>query len=645
MENLRLIIPLLTVFIFGGDLFGQVAVDVNLNVRHSVGNVSEFQRNKFITVHSIINVADWEGDNFTEDLRNDFFNKYNVYLGRSTGGVTWYLNDIQEDPSRKGYADPAEITLKGTIAKNYYLECDWLHDYKERSNIVIAPQFNGFWTGRGQQPTKQGWKFGGPDAVGEYIGRYVKQFYGGYGPAKINNIEIINEPAYQTLGGPSNYIKTTDEIAEYHIKVAKAIKRNIEDVKVGGYTAAFPNLDLGNFKRWENRWKRFIDLAGDDMDFWSLHLYDFPTIRNGEKILRSGSNIEATFDMIDQYTELTKGEIKPYVISEFGAQTHDHMQEQWSSYRDWLHIKALNSQLMAFLERPNTIDMAIPFIVEKAEWSYRDNTPYQWRLLRKENEPESYTGKWVYTDLIKFYDLWKNVEGTRVDTYATNLDVLVDAYVKDNKAYVILNNLNFDPVTIQLNLNNITANKVIEVKQRHLTLTDNKVNLEEEVFDQAFTNVLLGAESTMILEYTFDKPIVINDTSLETKYFADSHYKPITAGYGETFHIPDVKTKKNGEAILRLGLGRAHGKSLQPLLKINGTSVEVPDNYRGYDQADRISYFGVLEIPVPYHLLKEKNTVEVIFPDSGGHISSVCMQVFNFSKPIERSKPINTESQ
>ncbi|GAB1855969.1 hypothetical protein MHTCC0001_08040 [Flavobacteriaceae bacterium MHTCC 0001] len=617
----------------------QVKVDVNLNIKHSVGNISTFQRSKFINIHSAMHEKDWGGENFTDDLRQDFLENYNVYLGRDTGGISWYLNDIGEDPNRKGYADPGEITTKGTIAKNYYLECNWLHKYKDITNMIIAPQFYGFWTGRSQQPTKKGWKFANADAMGEFTGRFVNQFYGGLGPKAINYVEIINEPAYETLGGPYNYTNSINEIADFHVKASKAIKAHAPKVKVGGYTAAFPNLDAGGFKRWENRWKTFIDMAGDAMDFWSLHLYDFPSISNGKKKLRSGSNIEATFDMIDHYTWLSKQKINPYVISEFGAQTHDYMQEQWSSYRDWLHIKALNSQLMAFLERPNTIEKAIPFIMMKAEWGYRDNLPYQLRLLRRENEPNSYEGKWVYTDLIKFYDLWKHVEGTRIDTFSTDMDILVDAYVDGDKAFIILNNLDFEPKTIALNLKGLD-DSISSINKRHLTLKDKQVTLEEEQLEQSPKTINLGAESTMIIEYTIVNPIKISETSTETKYFAESYYKPIVKGNTESFIIYNITKSNDGEAILRLGVGRSHEKSLTPVVKVNGESITVPKNYRGYDQADRISFFGVLEIPVPYNILNDgKNDVSITFPDAGGHISSVCLQVFNFSKSITRSKP------
>ncbi len=624
------------------NISAQESIDINLNVKHIVGGISELDRSKFITIHNDSKESDWDGDNFTKNLRKDFLEGYDVYLGRDTGGVSWYLNNIQEDPNRVGYADPIDITAQGLEAKNYFAECTWLHDYEKRKDLILATQFSAFWTGASKQPTKLGWKLAGADAAGEFIGRFVKSFHGGNGPNTPTLVEIINEPAYETLGGPSNYTNSIQEIADYHLEAAKAIKFQAPNVKIGGYTAAFPNLDAGNFKRWENRWKLFMDIAGDKMDFWSLHLYDFPSISNGKKILRSGSNMEATLDMIDHYSQLSFGKIKPYVISEFGSQMHDYMSKPWSSYRDWLHIKALNAQLMAFLERPNTIEKVLPFIVAKAEWGYWNNIPYNHRLMRKENEPESYTGKWVYTDMVKFYQLWKNVKGTRVDTKSSNLDIQVDAYINENKVYVIINNLNFSETLIQPNIVDFNGAVATKVLKKHLTLIKDKVILEEEALSGTGFEILLGAESTIVLEYTFDKPIEINETSNETKYFANTYYKPINAEKINTFTIDAVEKKEFGEAILRLGLGRDHGKSLQPKLKVNNKDIKLPKNWRGYNQADRDRFFGVLEIPVPYDVLQGSNEILVEFPDSGGHISSMSLQVFNFSKNIRTHKEVES---
>ena len=42
----------------------------------------------------------------------------------------------------------------------------------------------------------------------------------------------------------------------------------------------------------------------------------------------------------------------------------------------------------------------------------------------------------------------------------------------------------------------------------------------------------------------------------------------------------------------------------------------------------------MLEVKVPYDLIQANNTVDITFPDNGGHISSLAMQVFNFSDDI-----------
>ena len=46
-----------------------------------------------------------------------------------------------------------------------------------------------------------------------------------------------------------------------------------------------------------------------------------------------------------------------------------------------------------------------------------------------------------------------------------------------------------------------------------------------------------------------------------------------------------------------------------------------------------------MEIPLPYDVLSTNNTIEIEFPDSGGHISSVTMQVYEFSDKIREVKP------
>ncbi|KAA5823704.1 T9SS type A sorting domain-containing protein [Algibacter amylolyticus] len=619
-------------------------ITANLNAKHSVGNVETLDRSKFITIHANQTENEWNGTNFTSDLRDHFLNGYDVYMGRDTGGVSWYSNQMQEDPSRTGYANPEHIASLGLNRRNAYASQTNLHQYEARNTLILGAQKYPFWTGEGQKATNQGWSFANGTATGEYMGRYINEFHGNNGQPVPEFVEIINEPAYEHLGGPEDYTNSLQEVADFHNDVAIAIKAQAPNVKVGGYTAAFPNFEKGDFQRWINRDKLFMDVAGNNMDFWSIHLYDFPSIGGGQKKLRSGSNVEATFDMMEQYSYMSFGEVKPFVISEYGAQMHDYSKQQWSPYRDWLHLKAQNAQLMSFLDRPNHIASAINFVIVKAEWGYNNGIPYNHRLMRKENEPTSYTGQWVYTDMVKFYQLWSNVNGTRIDTFSDNLDVQVDGYVDGNKAYVVLNNLNFTDEEIDLNLIETDGLSIASITKKYLYLDgSNLPQLLEESIAVNTSTVTLNAESTMVLEYTFNNTISINESNTETKYYATTYLQPIVANQEVNFQLNAVSTNAYGEAVLRVGIGRIHGLSLRPSIKVNGTLVDVPNNWRGDDQAQRERFFGVLEIPVPFDLIQTNNIISVEFGDTGGHISTVSLQVFNFSSDL-RSQTLSVNN-
>jgi len=141
----------------------------------------------------------------------------------------------------------------------------------------------------------------------------------------------------------------------------------------------------------------------------------------------------------------------------------------------------------------------------------------------------------------------------------------------------------------------------------------------------------------MILELSFSSAPEVVESSTEEKTYATTYKQAITGAQPITFTLPGVSVSEQGEAILRLGIGRLPGSERIPSVFVNGTSVEVPSDYRGDIQADRDIFFGLLEIPVPYSLLLNgENLVEVSFSDTGGFISSCALQTFAFTREISR---------
>ncbi|WP_298369781.1 T9SS type A sorting domain-containing protein [uncultured Lutibacter sp.] len=637
----KLLLSVIFCLLVSNSFFAQDIVDVNLDVKHSVGGVSELDRSKYLMLHAGVNDSEWPNEEFKREFLEDF----DTYLGRNNGSLPWNHSICEEDPNKPGWPSISYLQTKGAQAIEKYKNDTNEHKYENRLSSYMMGGQEGMYPNGDHEigPNGKKWTMAkdGYKPIAEFYANYFKYFHGNGGttgePLPVY-IEVLNEPFVK-----ATKIGTTREnISEMHKVVAKRIKELNPNAKVGGYSAAHPAYEAADFNHWKKNWKTFIDIAGEEMDFFSLHLYD-NVQKTGEGQYRAGSNVEAILDMVEHYGYLKLGEVKPFCISEYGCLNTEG--ELYTKERDWHNLRSFSTIMMQLLERPDVIDQALPFIINKANWwkpsgDQNPDAKYAHRLFRQKKELAGETGdEWVYTEIVKFYQMWANVNGTRVDTKSSNLDTQIDTYVEGNKAYVIVNNMHHEARRVDLNLKGFGDAKIESIKIQHLHAENAGVPaLDITNETSAISSINIGREATIILEYTFDKTISISETSNETKYFADGYLKPISANQNINFNINNVNLGSIGEAILRVGVGRDHGKSLKPTLKVNDTSVNVPTNWRGNDQSGRDEFFGVLEIEVPYNLLKSDNQISVSFPDNGGHISSLTMQVFNFSKEISRSE-------
>ncbi len=618
---------------------------VNLNVKQSTGGKDSFDRRNHITLHSTLNENDWVGE---EDKLKYMMEDLDVYFGRDNGSTVWNFNQADEDPEREGYADPNHIELRGKDAREriWGVNKQFVHKYDGRGDIMVGGQPYPHWFGL-TNPFDGGpkWK-ADADGVGDFLGQYLNEFYRSSGESvttghlRPTHFEVLNEPLYQLTDAPENGDDPVPpiDIFNFHNDVADAIRVHNQQVKIGGYVAAFPVFEERDFARWNERMKLFIDTSGRKMDYYSTHFYDLE-----DENRYKGSRIEATLDMIDHYTLSTLGELKPHVISEYGGRNRPMERQPWSPLRDWSFLKAASPMLLQFLDRPDSIEKTIPFVPIKALWGTRDGIPYNWRLLRQESEEAGVEGDdWVFTEIVKFYELWSDVNGTRVDSISTNPDILIDSYVDNNRAYIIVSNLAAEKETVVLNKFGSEPNQLQNVKIKHLFLDGVAPKLEVSQFAQDIRAVDIEPEATMIIEYTFDSDLSIDLSSEESKYFAEQFFAAIEENVANQFDIKGVVKSEFGDAILRIGVGRDQGNSLSPVVKINNVELGGVLEIAGDLQPQRDRFFGMLEIPVAYELLEEDNKVDITFPDDGGHITSVNLKVANFDGDIRPdSGPVN----
>jgi len=537
------------------------------------------------------------------------FDELGIEFGRSFGGPSPLLNSEKEVPSIE------QAKEKATKRAKYWTKAPMYKKYKTNDLIVTDHRERVF-----QLNTDY-------EKIAEYNVNFIKHAY----PVLPRYYEIMNEPFVHA----KDYVKTwaeTDgvilEMSKLHKVIGDKVHAEIPEVLVGGYSAAWPEMDRKDFEHWEKNMKLFMDVAGESMNFFATHIYDGRNVTGGYNF-RSGSNAEAILDLIEAYSYKKWGIVKPHLISEYGYTAKGLVGKPYSEELNGTCLRSYNNLLMGFLSKPDRMLKAVPFICGESNWFYRDKRnpdkhSYPWSTVRRTEN-----GTKEYTHLIKFYELWKDVNGKRIDIVSNNPDIQVHAFVNNKKAFVTLNNLDNLEQKLRLdflnkghkNIKNITVRRLFTDDSGIPQLTySNNINLKKAL--------VLKPEETVILECDLKKVKPTVNLLREKNYYTQTYLQKIASQKTISFAIEKVETGTKGRAAIKMGIGRAHELSKKPKVVINGHQIAVPENWAGYDQANRDQFFGVIEIPVDIkYTVEGDNNIDITFPDSGGHVSSVILAV------------------
>ena len=572
-------------------------VTVKPAVKRYLGDTSALDRGKYFNLHST-------GGN---DVEHNFFTDYNA----TNHG--------------RGFWGPAAVAVKeeGQVGV-YPSSSTGTNEVRDVSRYVATEHpYNIYKEGVDKDALS--------DWVVSYFKNYVDdvnlrpEFYEPMNEPFVHARDYYDEPDWD----PVAEARVKLEMAQVFREIGSKIHATPElaNMKVIGYAAAFPSFEKNDFALWASNMKMFMDEAGDDMDAFSTHLYDGIN-QIGLVTKRSGSNMEAVLDLIESYSFQKWGIIKPHVISEFGGIVGN----TYSDINNVQSIRSQNAMLFGLFERQDVTELTIPFTTGKSTWHIKEANGYlPYKAVLYKPVPFGVhldqVTSWEYTDRIYFYDLWKNVSGDRIELKSTHPDVQLQGFRNGNKLYVALNNLEDADRTVSLQLQTISGATVNDVRIKSLIINPN----EEAQFTDQTTSVLpesysLKANETVVFEYTYN-----TDFSYENALISKRHYsneftvQPITANASMTYTFSNVPTSSIASATLRMSIGRKHNRSKSPTVLINGQALSVPTNWKGYDQANRDDFFGMIEIDVPAASVQASNTVSLTFPDSDGHLSSLVL--------------------
>ncbi len=698
-----------------------VEVDINLDIKHSVGGVSDFGRERHITMHSSLYENAWEGE---IDKAEILFNEWDVQLGRDNGIASFLHQFSPEDENNRNHHDPDSLTV---------LLDFWKGEYEQRVDDRGLSQFKSEQTrgaimGTNAHPTYPTLSYYDNDLSGsswgrengfvwmprdietsaEWVSQYMEDFFVDNASQEGVPIpeywEVMNEPDFELNTGQF-MMSSWEDIIEYHNLVAEGVREKLGSraPKIGGMTWGLHDLFRGDgFSRfrdpnyvanfygdtpedqiaidyargqvdtplfalpsetdwyqWDVIWKEFIDRAGENMDFYAVHFYDWPRYQNNGGQRRSGGHVEATLEMLEWYDvfKFGKNNRKPVIISEYGAVANAWDPMPHDTRYDWENLKPFSSMMMQFLERPDYVELSMPFHLLKAQFRDIDNNGdgipevvYHYKTLRDDDGD----GEWEFSELTKWYELWDDVDGTRIDTKSSDPDIQVDSYVDGNTTYLILNNLQEEETNINLNFFTDNNNNPTSVRIKHLFLEGIRdIILTDETTSDIPSSVILKPEATMVLKYTYPDAIAINETSVENKFYGEpvSNNQRVDIKDGDnTFFVNNVDVPSNPsqtEAIIKMTVTlfdapqTENGFLSLKKFTFNGVEIDVPFDWRG-EQQYRSKWFGALEIPVPANLIQTNNTIVVDFQHVG-EVNIVNLITWDFSKVPGRTNPMDME--
>lgn len=591
------------------------AVVVSIDLVHQlyIGGVSAFKRDRVVNWHDIGSYSDYSASEAAMMIDTN-----KARFGRSVGGLEWIRNQVQtQDPLRPGYINTNSLA-SWCLARKDGLVNDWPWRklgyqplvYTDHTSIHPDDYKAGIFN-----PTNH-------EAAAEWATTVWKNYW--TDPKRPRYYEPVNEPFVN--------IPSQQNVVDFHAAVIDRMHQQVPGVKVGGPCMAWPVFSLNDYGHWNDRMGRFIDQVGDRTDFISWHIYSTFYDDGDPEPHSVGANADWQLDLVENYARNETGRDIPIVISEFGGGFKSGT-SWWNAYseeRDWYVLKSVMGKTMTLFERPDRVEMAIPFIVGKAAWypGYETNA-YPWVTFRKVG------GVWVQTHLPKFFAFWSRVEGDRFPVESSDPDIQVHAFATNNIVNLCLNNIDtFVPAELDLAALLEPGMSVQSATVTRLYWDGSAPVLDVDLPMGAWSNLALAAEEAAVVRLVLNQP-----PSRDRKLYQKSQYGDQTilayTGTPRSFTVlADMHCGPILKASLKVGVTRSFGSGVAPLVVFNGTPLPQATDWPGGTQegvpggaGGRDQFDGTIRMAVPPQLVQATNTVDVSFASAGGFVSTVILDL------------------
>ena len=617
------------------DANGQTNVTVRATTNRSIGGVGTIDRARYFNYHGTL-VPGNAG--FRQAISDP--NQINASPGRVSSELDQFIaQGLPEDPSNPGFFEPNALRskIRGSY-RNFVQTVDRYEPYRNAPNpqIIQSGRAAGFWPNFLRQDPDSGSVHpslplnvaGYADFVNTYLEEAV------YGPNAFHPvnpdrfyIEMVNEPNVY-LG--SSF--TTQDMVDMHVEFSQLVKAQHPQAKIGGYSACCSDFVAGNFSRWFSELKPFIEGAGNDMDFISIHPYDRYTVKSDgswqRDFSKGASHTAGQMDLIEAHASNVLGKVLPFSFTEYGSWNRTDMADgSYGNYpretQQWDLIRDIREKMMVFLDRPDRVLSATPFVSPRHWQGGTPTNPDGDNVMFQQDA----NGNWQETIVGSMFRMLAPVSGQYIGVSVDNPDLQSVAFRNGDEVYVVLNNLNSSDQTV--NLSAVTGMGSISSATLDRIFLNGSTPTFAANTDVSGTwqNLTLSAEEGAVLTLTLTGSKLFDLATDTSTTYGDFTANSITQPGGRSNAMNIAAELQDAiSAKLRVSYSRPGQQTEAFDLIVNGTRLSISgDAIAGDDNAFE---FVSREIEVPIDLLTEgNNVVQADFTGNGGRIGAIVLEV------------------
>ncbi|OON92892.1 MAG: hypothetical protein ATN31_07690 [Candidatus Epulonipiscioides saccharophilum] len=591
-----------------------ISVDVDITKMLNIDGETKLDENKFKRIHMGSGPTNSLSSSTISSATNDLtssipLSEYGFFPGRGTiqFSVLEKYNGIHADINKPGYTNMAETKKDNPPSQGSLDLMNRLYPFTGEDYVITYDMWPS-WTW--EDPKVNAGK-GTPalehfDAAAQLSADMLKQVdekFLGYGPKYIevkNESSLRSEWAYHVSDGANSW----EYLADFHNKVADAIKKVDPTTEVGGPSTAYMALEESDFKRAKDL-LTFMDNTKEHLDYYSHHFYESATlIQNGNGYNTNGyldGRLEAAFSLFENHMYLTDN-YKPILITETGT-LHDGPED----VDFWKMLKNYNAYMIRYINMTDSVDMLVPYLYGVKTWMpHAETTLYKYER----------GGLGEPTQMMNYLDMWSDYAGVFVPVKSNQRRVTTHAVLQGDKLYVAVNNTNPNRLNIDLNIKLGDA-EIVDVSRKHIYFELGDL-VYEDVKVEDISNVPMRVEETSIFEITLNKAPEFEEATFRKTYYGDKTLVETGEAPAE-FRIECPKEDIEA-SILRIHFGKA-GEGFSEDMNINFNGFKTLIDLSHVDQTGRLLTYVDVNIPTQY--IKKTNTLDVRLPEKGGRISNV----------------------